>query len=90
MARKDKEIKLRIINAVFSLLLLSAIIYALVASFDLIAISLISTSLIGTAIPIVLTVDGIVDIIIGILEALLEGLIEIVAGIADAISSVFS
>jgi hypothetical protein len=88
MAREDKEIKFRIINAVCSFLLLGAIIYALIASFDLIAISIISASLIGAATPVVLTGEGILEVVVGVFEALLEGILEIIAGIANAIASI--
>jgi hypothetical protein len=90
LARKDKEVKLRALNAVCSSLLVGAIIYALIASFDLIAISIISASLVGAAIPVVLSGEGILEIIIGVFEAIFEGIVELFAGIVEVISSIFS
>ena len=90
MNRKEKDLRLRIVNAVCGLLLCIAIIYALVAGFDLLAIGLIASSTIGAAVPVVLAGEGVLEIIVGVLEALLEGVVEIFSAIFGAISNIFN
>ncbi len=90
MARKEREIKFRILNAVCSALLLGAICYAFITSFDLIATGLIAVAIIGVATPAVISGDGIFDMLLGIFEGLIEGLVELAAGILSAIANLFN
>lgn len=89
MARKDKSLKLRVFNAVCSTILISAIGYAIIVSWDVFAMGFITASIIGASVPVVLSGEGALEIVLGIFEVLIEGIVELFAGILSAISGIF-
>ncbi|VUD69451.1 hypothetical protein TDB9533_04821 [Thalassocella blandensis] len=84
--RNNKSIQIKAFNAVCSILLISSIIYILFAGFEVIATGILITSLAASAVPVVVAGEGLVEILVGILEALLEGVMVVV----ECIASIFS
>ena len=90
MKQKTKRpLGLRGFNALGVTLLLSSVIYILVAGFYSVAIAAVAFSIAGVATPVVLSNDGLLEILLGTLEAIVDGALAIVEGITSAISGLF-
>ena len=90
MKNKNKRsVGLRAFNALGVTLLLSSVIYILVAGFHSVAMAAVAVSIAGVATPVVLSDDGPLEILLGTLEAVVDGALAIVDGIASAISGLF-
>lgn len=87
--RKEKTTQRRILNSVASFMFIGSIIVLLVAGFNGYMTTLLATGALGLAAPSVMSGDSLFEIIVDFFEALLEGIADIVAGIVDAISSIF-
>lgn len=90
MKKKTKRpLSLRVFNALGATLLLSSVVYILVAGFHSVAMAAVALSIAGVATPVALSDDGPLEILLGTLEAIIEGVLTIVEGITGAISSMF-
>lgn len=90
MKKKTKRpLSLRVLNALGATLLLSSVVYILVAGFHSVAMAAVALSIAGVATPVALSDDGPLEILLGTLEAIIEGVLTIVEGITGAISSMF-
>ena len=90
MEKKTKRsVGLRAFNALGVTLLLSSVIYILVAGFHSVAMAVVAVSIAGVATPVVLSDDGPLEILLGTLEAIVDGALAIVDGITSAISGLF-
>ena len=90
MKNKNKRsVGLRAFNTLGVTLLLSSVIYILVAGFHSVAMAAVAVSIAGVATPVVLSDDGPLEILLGTLEAVVDGALAIVDGIASAISGLF-
>ncbi|HEY7885421.1 MAG TPA: hypothetical protein VIC08_10780 [Cellvibrionaceae bacterium] len=90
MARSSKLTPLKLLNIFCSFTLLIAVIYLFFAGFNWLAAGAITAALVGTAAPVVIGSDGIVEILFGIAEAIFEGIAVVVEGIFSVVSSLFS
>ena len=90
MKRAKPSTKLKIFNAICSLVLIIALLYLIAGGVELAAYGLMTAAIIGASIPVVLVGEGIWEIILGVFEALLEGIFAIVEGILSFISGIFS
>jgi hypothetical protein len=90
MKKKSKRpLGLRVFNALGVTLLLSSVVYILVAGFHSVAMAAVALSIAGVATPVVLSDDGPLEILLGTLEAVVDGALAIVEGITSAISGLF-
>ncbi|WP_339409240.1 hypothetical protein [Pseudomonas sp. EA_35y_Pfl2_R5] len=90
MKKKNKNpVGLRAFNALGVTLLLSSVIYILVAGFHSVAMAAVAFSIAGVATPVGLSNDGPLEILLGTLDAIFDGAVAIVEGIATAISGLF-
>ncbi|MCW8877175.1 MAG: hypothetical protein OQK04_07425 [Kangiellaceae bacterium] len=90
MKRTKSSKKLKILNAICSLVLIVALFYLVSGGIELAAFGVMTAAIIGVAIPVVIAGGGVLEIIFGIFEALLEGVVAIVEGILGLISGIFS
>ncbi|AKS41153.1 hypothetical protein [Wenzhouxiangella marina] len=88
--RSDRSIGMKLLNAMMALLLLGSACFMLIVGLHVIAISALLVSVAGLATPVILSGEGIVDMISGFFEAILEGLLAIVEGITEFFSGLFS
>lgn len=89
---KDKSkrpIWLRALNALCVIALLCSITFMLIAGFHFAAIAVVALSLASIATPVVVSGEGIVEMVTGIVEALVDGVIAIIEAIANAIAGIF-
>jgi len=90
MKKKNKRSPvLRVFNALGVTLLLSSVIYILVAGFHSVAMAAVAFSIAGVATPVVLSDDGPLEILLGTFEAIIDGALAIVEGITSAITGLF-
>lgn len=87
--KENRSLKIRALNSVCACVLIGSLLYVLVAGVEAIALGAIALSLLGAATPVVLNGEGILEIFVGIAEALIEGVMVIVDGIITAISGIF-
>jgi hypothetical protein len=90
MKKKNKRSPaLRVFNALGVTLILSSVIYILVAGFNSVAMAAVAFSIAGVATPVVLSDDGPLEILLGTFEAIFDGALAIVEGITSAITGLF-
>ncbi len=87
--RKEKSIDLRILSSLSAFLLLGAGLYVLFVGINLYSGAIITSAVLGLAVPGIMTGDGILEMIGGFFEAFFDGLMEVFAGILDFIGSIF-
>ena len=88
-SRKEKSIGARALSSVASLMLIGSLIFILIAGFNLYVTSILTTGVLGLAVPSIMSSEGFLEVVVGFFEALIEGIIEIIFGIFDAITSIF-
>ncbi|QKE63534.1 hypothetical protein HNE05_09240 [Aquipseudomonas campi] len=91
MKSKVKRSKwLRAFNSLCATLLTGSAIYLMIMGFNSVAIAAIAISAAGTAAPLVQRDEGILEIVVGTVEAMIDGAVAIIEGIASAIAGLFS
>ena len=88
--RKDKPILMRLLFSVASFVLLGSLIYIVNAGINMYSGALLATAVLGLGVPTVISGDGFLEMITGFFEAFFEGLIDVVAGVFEAITSIFN
>ncbi|MEM7193456.1 MAG: hypothetical protein AAF402_00810 [Pseudomonadota bacterium] len=88
--RKKKPIKFRLLSTLGSFLMLGAIVYILIAGFNLYVGAAIAASILSLGVPSVSAGEGVLEVVLGFFESFLDGIIEVVGGVLDAISSIFN
>ena len=90
MRNKEKRsLGLRFLNSFCALALLICIAYMVFAGFQAVVIGVALLALGGLAVPVAMEGEGLVEIIIGISEAVIEGIIAVFEAIANFISGLF-
>lgn len=87
--RKAKPLPLRIISAISAFMLIGALIYVSFAGFNVVAGSMMASSVLGLGVTSVIVSEGPLDMVLGFFEALFDGVMEVVGGILDFMSSLF-
>ncbi|PRY61613.1 hypothetical protein B0H98_11113 [Vreelandella songnenensis] len=90
MTRTGKSRKMAVLNSVGSLSLLSAVVYMLFTSLNLPGLIISGIALSVVATPVIMQSDGVIEILVGLFEALFEGAMTIVEGIFSIISTLFN
>jgi|GEM_PF-1114950 len=88
-SRKEKSIGARALSSVASLMLIGSLIFILIAGFNLYVTSMLTTGVLGLAVPSIMSGEGFLEVVVGFFEALFEGIMEIIFGIFEAITSIF-
>lgn len=84
--KNERSAGLRTFNALCAIVLLIAGLYILIAGFQIVAVAALVCAAAGVATPVVISGDGLLEMISGIFEAILDGIM----GILEAIGSFFS
>jgi len=87
--REDRSPKIKALNAICASVLLCSAVYVMVAGMNIAAMGIMATSVVGLVTPVVLSGEGILEIVTGIFEAVFEGIAVIVVGFAEIISGFF-
>lgn len=90
MPKEPKPLKIRVLNAACSLTLLASLAYIFFAGANLIVLGAITAALAGVATPVMIDGGGILETVLGVVEALIEGIAAVVEGVCNAISALFS
>lgn len=90
MPKEPKPLKIRVLNAACSLTLLASLGYIFFAGANLIVLGAITAALAGVATPVMIDGGGILETVLGVVEALIEGIAAVVEGVCNAISALFS
>ncbi len=88
-SKKKNPPMVRFLGAFCSLLLIGSLIYILAVGFHYVAILIVAAAVSGLAGPSVASGDGIIEIVIGIIEMVFDGIKAIIEAIISAISSIF-
>ena len=86
---KAKPVGIRVLNSICAVVLLGSIMFLLIAGFELVAAGALALALVGLATPVVMGSGGVVEVLLGILEAIAEGVLAIFEGIANAFAALF-
>ena len=90
MKKNNRSLAHRAFNSLFGLTFLVAVIWLLFAGVETVALGLLVASIAGVGLPVITgDASGIVEVFIGILEALLDGVLAILELIGSLVSSVF-
>ncbi|WP_447895669.1 hypothetical protein [Vreelandella sp. GE22] len=90
MAKRTKSRKIAALNIAGSLAIAGATTYMLFAGFNVVGLAIVGVALISVAIPVAATGDSLLEILLGLLEALFEGIMAALEGIFNAICALFS
>ena len=88
--RKDRPLKIKVLNSACAIALVGSLIYVVVAGFEALALGAMVLAIAGAATPVIVSGEGILDILLGVVEAIVEGVMAVVEGIIGAISGIFS
>ena len=87
--RKHRSLKIKILNSICSSALIVSLIYVLVAGFEVVALGAMAIAIAGVATPVVLSGEGVLEVLFGIVGAIIDGVMIIIEGITNAISGLF-
>lgn len=88
MDRENRSLQIRAFNCICSLVLIGSLIYILIVGLEKVAAALLVLSVVSAATPVVFAGGNMLEILVGILEALLEGIMLIVEGIVGIVSGI--
>lgn len=89
MDRKQKPLKIKVLNSLCACALIGCLIYVVFAGFHAIALGAMVIALAGVATPVILAGEGFLEVLLGIIEAIVDGVMVIVEGIVSVISGIF-
>ena len=87
--KKKRPLSLRLLNSLCAFALIGAVAYVFVAGFQLAAVGVAALALAGVAVPAAISEDGVVEIFVGIFEAIIEGIVGVSEAILDFFSGLF-
>ena len=90
MKRNHRSLLLRIVNAISSLVFVISVVYLFVWGIGVLAVSSTVIAFCFIATPVVIAGEGVLDSILGIVEAFIDGLLAIIEGISNVISGILS
>lgn len=88
--REERSPKIKALNTICTSVLFCSLVYMLVAGMNIVALGIVVSSVVGMAAPVMLSGEGVLDILTGFFEAVFEGMAVIVEGIAGFLSGLFS
>ncbi len=88
-SKGDRSIRIRLLRAISALALIGALVYIVIAGFNLIATLVLISSFGGIATPAMMAAESALECVTGFFEILLEGILSIFEIIGDIISSIF-
>lgn len=88
--REERSPKIKALNPICTSVLFCSLVYMLVAGMNIVALGIVVSSVVGMAAPVMLSGEGVLDILTGLFEAVFEGMAVIVEGIAGFLSGLFS
>lgn len=87
--RKDKPPVMRLLFSLSAFALMGSVIYIIAAGFNAYSSVILVSAVLGLGVPSVASGDGLLDMVSGFFECFFEGIVDVVAGIAEAIGSLF-
>ena len=89
MSKKQRSGIVRALNAVCAMVLVVAGLYVVIAGFQIAAVVALVCATAGVATPVLLSGEGILEVVSGIFGALLDGLMAVFEAILDIFSGIF-
>ena len=90
MSEKEKRsLGLRLLNSLCAFAIIGAAIYTFVAGFQLAVVGVAALALAGVAVPAAASADGILEVFVGIFEAIIDGVVGVFEAILGFFSSLF-
>lgn len=89
MKRVERSKGLRAFNALCAITLLLAGGYILIVGFHVASVAALICATAGVATPVLLSGEGVLEMLMGILEAVLDGIMAIIEAIVGALASLF-
>ena len=90
MKRKERNLLLRILNAISAVVIMISTIYIFVWELSVFALAGVFVPLCCIAAPASIAGEGALEIVFGITEALLHAVVDAVIGVLEAIGNAFS
>lgn len=87
--KEQKPLRIRILASLSSLVLIGAAIYIFFTGMELILALILIAAFGGLAGPVVASSEGLLECLMGILEAFFLGILGIFEAIAEGVSSIF-
>jgi hypothetical protein len=87
--KANRNPALRALNAICATAIIITGIYMLVAGFNIIALAVIASSIIGLAVPVATGAEGVLEAVGGVFEAIVDGIAAIFEAIASFFSDIF-
>ena len=87
--KANRNPALRALNAICATAIIITGIYMLVAGFNIIALAVIASSIIGLAVPVATAAEGVLEAVAGVFEAIADGIEAIFEAIASFLSEIF-
>lgn len=84
--REERSPKIKALNTICTSVLFCSLVYMLVADMNIVALGIVVSSVVGMAAPVMLSGEGVLDILTGLFEAVFEGMAVIVEGITGFLS----
>lgn len=89
MDKKERPVGLRVLNALCATVLVFSGLYILFSGFQAVAVAALVCAAVAVATPVMVTGEGGLEILTGILDAFLDGIMGIFEAIASFISGLF-
>lgn len=90
MKRKERSVLLRIINALSALVFAASCLVMFVWGVSVAALSGAALAFCCIAAPVVITGEGLLEVVVGTLETFADAFMDAVIGVFEAISDLFS
>lgn len=87
--KANRHPALRALNALCATAIIVTGIYMLVTGFNIIALAIVASSIIGLAVPVAMAAEGILEAVAGVFEAIADGIAAIFEAIASFFSDIF-
>ncbi|MDN3559648.1 hypothetical protein [Vreelandella neptunia] len=89
-ARKQRSLKIKTLNSVCASALIGALLYIVIMGFEVVALGAMGVALAGISIPVIVSSEGVLEVLLEIVMSVAEGIMTIVEVVVGAISGLFS
>ncbi len=87
--KKQRPVALRALNSLCVITLIVSITWIIVEGFRLTSSMILGAAILALASPVVISGDGVADILSGLVEALMDGITAIFDAIVEVVSGLF-
>lgn len=87
--KKTRSAGLRALNSICATVAIVSVVYMLIAGFNIFALALIASSVVGVAAPVAMAAEGVLEAVAGVFEAIADGIAAIFEAIASFLGDLF-